>query len=144
MGAFGVLFHVAMLDTDDVLCSYLEFVARMPNTIHSAPPPVRMVAWCLYIMKAKRALNINLSPILESVYVDQVGIPFQLRTPGSSLGQEGWAFSWNGEKTNLRDLTDAVTRGFSVDWRDVRKAWEHSHVADGAQLAQLLSLCHKP
>eukprot|EP00928_Gymnodinium_smaydae_P066085 TRINITY_DN49141_c0_g1_i1.p1 TRINITY_DN49141_c0_g1~~TRINITY_DN49141_c0_g1_i1.p1 ORF type:complete len:308 (-),score=26.80 TRINITY_DN49141_c0_g1_i1:211-1095(-) len=139
------MFRVAIHDfQDDCACSFTEFLCRLPAA-YAAPSPVRILAWCSYVMKLHDIASIDLSPIMGYDFVDQVNIPFQLRDPTAGSCLHGRAFSWGGDYCNLDDLIDAVKHGHSIDWADVkRKLWSHQYVTDGGKLNRLLSSARNP
>jgi len=147
-GLVGLCFRVAMLDrSKDQCCSFVEFLEHTPR-VHESLPAVRLMAWCVYMISARGAWDINLSSAWckRRTFVDQVNFPFELgeESAGSPCGL-GPTFSWAGDPTSLRDLVDAVKRGHSVDWVDVhRKVWSVEHIKDSELFAQLLSSSRNP
>jgi hypothetical protein len=151
-GPFATLYRFAALDDKDEFCSLTEFLLRTPR-VYDAAPAVRLLAWAGYMLykaslKGKPAsqTNISLNSILNSEFVDQVGVPFQLRDAvGAGKSARGYAFTWSGDYANLDGLIDAVKHGHSIDWADVgEKEWSRNPVSDGEALCRLLSSTRNP
>jgi len=154
-GPFATLMHVALKDENDRLCSLLEFLMRMPKA-YDALPAVRLIVWAAYALNAlkdpaekekakkKDVVSVPLNSVLGSEFVDQVGVPFQLRDAGGN-GAHGFAFTWSGDYSSLDGLIDAVKHGHSIDWADVgEKEWSRNPITDVEALCRLLSSTRNP
>ena len=147
----STLLQVALQSMDnDCKMDFPEYVANGLEHAYDATPALRLVAWCFHMCESESArpggFSLNARSILKSCLVDQCGFPLQLQRTNKALrSSEGLAFSWGGDYSRMKDLIDAVKRGHSIDWEDVRKkCWEREAVQDGALLAELLSVCTSP
>eukprot|EP00397_Hematodinium_sp_SG-2012_P000052 GEMP01000052.1.p1 GENE.GEMP01000052.1~~GEMP01000052.1.p1 ORF type:complete len:3639 (-),score=971.80 GEMP01000052.1:1016-11932(-) len=140
-GSFATLFRVALLDAEnDTLASFVEILERVP-AIYSAPPAVRLLVWAVYVLTSRNVAEFDLQAIASGSFVDQVGVPFQLRTASTSAPR---AFSWRCDPHDLAELADASMRGHSLNLKEVKEAWSTEPVQDAEKLVRILSITRNP
>jgi len=154
-GAVSLMFQAALCTEkeDRVGMDYPDFVAFGLPFPYDAPPSLRIAAWCCHMREAANATQskqlVQQMDGPESIFgpmlVDQCGFPLQLLDQHTGPIWVGLAFSWSGDYSQLREITNAVKRGHSVDWNGVRRrCWERDDVQDSSGFVELLSVCTSP
>jgi len=134
-------------DCKDQAITFPDLMKCLPHAFE-APPAFRLGAWCVYmqeeVLKPKLKTLPPAAGLFRNEFVDQVGFPLQLRTPGRDSVGSGRAFSWNGNYNNLQDIIDASKHGHTINWADAKEIWKDSEVEDDAALVRLVSCVNNP
>jgi len=138
-----LLVFVGLLDVQNTLCSYKEFVARLENA-HKAHPCIRLAAWVHYVC---HSVGVE-TPLLECLgqldVIDQVGFPLIVSESGSGGLDNCLSFYKSGDYTDLEWMAEAIVHGHAMNWAQVKECWHHHYISDPTAFAHLLSVCTDP
>jgi len=119
----GTLVALSLLDTNDDLVPIPDFIPCFHRS-GSYCPSVTLAAWCACVYRATGCkLPISMQCFKRTVFVSQLGFPFQLEESARSVPLiNGLAFSWHPSgdlSDSLSDIIAAVKHGHAVNWKSL-------------------------
>ncbi len=139
-----LLVRAALIDREDDLCSYAEYISQMKGS-HELHPIARLSAWTRARFKNATGTKLpldNLRCLGKLTLIDQEVFPLILDENANSTNLSSChGFCRRGDYTDLHWMADSVEHKCSIDWDQARRVWERHHITSAKDLAHLISVC---
>ncbi|GBG31366.1 Rab-like protein 2A [Hondaea fermentalgiana] len=148
----GAMVQAALLTWDnDVGRDFPDFVERDLRGANGLSPAIKIAAWCCMMRSESKKGDASLQDLIpaetifKTLFIDQVGFPHQLSDRASLTDRKCPTFSWGGSYESLKNMSDALRRGHSINFADVyEKEWRQNEVVALNEFVVLLSACRSP
>jgi hypothetical protein len=141
--AFSILVTAALKSKNDTI-PYPDFIQSLKGS-YEVHPIVRLAAWVTMVYDSQGLPVPNLDPLLQLDLIDQVRFPLVHSSFGSPSSLRTCdAFCARGDYSNLAWMKEAVSHGYSMDWKAVKGVWNNLFITSASEFHGLLSVAPDP